>query len=315
MVNNEWDDILYWEDYEPFRKLTQELDRKYYTYGMTSTTHPHQYDCWQKERDAYYKHTIPNKEEFIRRFQYYEHHGKPQWVEGHHKTMNEITEEELLRSFYKVSKENGIHHVEISEKARLGWAAQHLSHYAEKICETTNKEHKIMEMTVGAGVGTNAIVRSITDKMFYIGVDIDFLCAKNADAIGRYYGKNAIGICSSLWNLPFSDNLFDVVCSHFGFDECREIPTILKEAVRVLKPGGRFISVSRHNIWLRRHEIFEKYDIGEKEALELMRKARLYTDFEQFDALAGEMGLVKIDYIPYENWYLVEYIYADNSKN
>ena len=315
MVDNEWDDILYWEDYEPFRKLTQELDRKYYTYGMTSTTHPHQYDCWQKERDAYYKHTIPNKEEFIRRFQYYEHHGKPQWVEGHHKTMNEITEEELLRSFYKVSKENGIHHVEISEKARLGWAAQHLSHYAEKICETTNKEHKIMEMTVGAGVGTNAIVRSITDKMFYIGVDIDFLCAKNADAIGRYYGKNAIGICSSLWNLPFSDNLFDVVCSHFGFDECREIPTILKEAVRVLKPGGRFISVSRHNIWLRRHEIFEKYDIGEKEALELMRKARLYTDFEQFDALAGEMGLVKIDYIPYENWYLVEYIYADNSKN
>ena len=38
-----------------------------------------------------------------------------------------------------------------------------------------------------------------------------------------------------------------------------------------------------------------------------MRKARLYTDFEQFDALAGEAGLVKVDYIPFENWYLVEY--------
>ncbi len=82
--------------------------------------------------------------------------------------------------------------------------------------------------------------------------------------------------------MPFSDNLFDVVCSHFGFDECREIPTILKEAARVLKPGGRFVSVSRHNAWLRRHDIFEKYDIGENEALKLMRKVRLYTDFEHF---------------------------------
>ena len=212
-----------------------------------------------------------------------------------------------MDSFRHVTKENGTRHVEVSEKARQGWAAQHLALYAEKVCSATDKEHKIMEMTVGAGVGTNAIVRSMTEDMFYMGVDIDFVCAKNADAIGRYYGKNAIGICSSLWNLPFSDNLFDVVCSHFGFDECREIPTILKEAVRVLKPGGRFVSVSRHNIWLRRHEIFENYDIGEKEAMELMRKARLYTDFEQLDALAMEMGLVKTDYIPFENWYLVEY--------
>ncbi len=176
-----------------------------------------------------------------------------------------------MDSFRHVTKENSICHVEVSERARLGWAAQHLAPYAEKVCSATSEEHKIMEMTVGCGVGTNAI-----------------------------------GICASLWNLPFSDNLFDVVCSHFGFDECRELPTILKEAVRVLKPGGRFVSVSRHNIWLRRHEIFESYDIGENEALELMRKVRLYTDFEQLDALAGEMGLVKTDYIPYENWYLVE---------
>ncbi len=302
MVNNEWDDILYWENYEPFQRLIQELDRKY------DTNNPAQYDKWREERDIFYRQTIPDKENFVQRFQAYALHGKPHWIEGHHRTMNEITEEALLHSFRNISKENGIFHVELSEKARKGWAAQHLSHYAEKICSAVNDKHKIMEMTVGAGVGTNAIVRSMTDEMFYMGVDIDFLCAKNADAIGRYYGKNAIGICSSLWNLPFSDNLFDVVCSHFGFDECREIPTILKEAVRVLKPGGKFVSVSRHNIWLRRHGIFEKYDIDESEAMELMNQARLYTDFEHFDTLAVEAGLAKVDYIPFENWYLVEYV-------
>lgn len=300
MVNNEWDDILFWENYKPCYEMLQELERKY-------GDDPANWERWHREHYDFYKQTIPNKEEFIRRFEYYELHGKPHWIEGHHRTMNELTKEELLDSIRHVTKENGEYHVEVLEKARQGWAAQHLAPYAEKVCSATSEEHKIMEMTVGAGVGTNAIVRSMTDKMFYAGVDIDFYCAKNADAIGRYYGKNAIGICASLWNLPFSDNLFDVVCSHFGFDECREIPTILKEAVRVLKPGGRFVSVSRHNIWLRRHEIFESYDIGENEALELMRKARLYTDFEQLDALAGKMGLVKVDYIPFENWYLVEY--------
>ena len=300
MVNNEWDDILFWENYKPCYEMLQELERKY-------GGDPANWESWHREHCAFYKQTIPNKEEFIRRFQYYELHGKPPWIEGHHRTMNELTREELLDSFRHVTKENGAFHVEVSEKARQGWAARHLAPYAKKVCSATSEEHKIMEMTVGAGVGTNAIVRSMTDKMFYAGVDIDFICAKNADAIGRYYEKNAIGICASLWNLPFSDNLFDVVCSHFGFDECREIPTILKEAIRVLKPGGKFVSVSRHNAWLRRHEIFESYDIGENEALELMRKVRLYADFEQFDALAIEAGLVRTDYIPYENWYLVEY--------
>lgn len=42
-----------------------------------------------------------------------------------------------------------------------------------------------------------------------------------------------------------------------------ENPTILKEAARVLKPGGRFVSVSRHTAWLRRHDIFEKYGVNE----------------------------------------------------
>ena len=121
--------------------------------------------------------------------------------------------------------------------------------------------HLIMEMTVGAGVGTNAIVRSMTSETYYVGVDIDFVCAKNADVIGRFYRKNALGMCASLWHLPFANDTFDVVCSHFGLDECREISTILDEASRVLKTGGKLVLVSRHNAWLRRSTIFEKYDI------------------------------------------------------
>ena len=300
MVGNEWDEILYWEDYTPFAQFIGEINQKY------NCADSLQFQQWCEERDAFYRRTIPTKEEFVRRFQWYAHHGKPHWIEGHHKLINELTEEELLRSYYYASETNGIDRVSVAEKARLGWAAQHLAYYTEIVCANAIP-YRIMEMTVGAGVGTNAIVRSMTDTMYYVGVDIDFLCAKNADVIGRYYGKNALGICASLWNLPFADGIFDVVCSRFGLDECREIDTILDEAARVLKTGGKLILVSRNNGWLRRHAIFKKYGIDEMQAHSLMRQVRLYADFEQLDTLITERGFLKTDYVPFEKWYVVEY--------
>ncbi len=301
MIGNEWDDILYWEDYEPFAQFICDLDRKY------DCKIPLEYEQWCQERDAFYRRTIPTKEDFVGRFERYARLGKPHWVDGHHKLINELTEEDLLQSYRFASDENGVERVAVAEKARLGWASEHLPLYAEKVCAVTAKPHHIMEMTVGAGVGTNAIVRSMTNEMYYIGVDIDFICAKNADVIGRYYHKNALGIDASLWHLPFADGMFDVVCSHFGLDECREIGAILDEASRVLKPGGKLVLVSRHTAWIRRHAIFEKYDIGEEQALELMRQARLYAYFEQLDSLVTERGFLKVDYVPFEKWYVVEY--------
>lgn len=301
MVGNEWDEILYWEDYEPFARFERELDLRY------DINNPVECEKRREERDAFYRRTIPTKEEFIKRFEQYALYGKAQWVKGRHRLINEFTEEELMNSFRFASDENGATRVEMAEHARLGWAANHLPYYAQKVCDAHSKPHRIMEMTVGAGVGTNAIVRSMTSDMYYIGVDIDFVCAKNADAIGRVYRKNALGLCASLWHLPFEDELFDVVCSHFGLDECREIPTILDEAARVLKTGGKLVLVSRHNAWLRRQAIFEKYDIDETQALNLMRHVRLYADFEQLDALISERGFIKTDYMPFEKWYVVEY--------
>ncbi len=301
MVGNEWDDILYWEDYEVFEQFIFSLDRKY------DYNNPLEYEQWHQDLDGFYHRTIPTKEDFVERFERYAHLGKPHWVNGHHKLINEITNTNLLESFHFISDENGAERVALAEKARLGWASQHLMNYSNKVCAVTDKPHYIMEMTVGAGVGTNAIVRSMTSEMYYIGVDIDFVCAKNSDAIGRFYHKNALGVCASLWHLPFANDMFDVVCSHFGLDECREIETIIDEATRVLKVGGKLVLVSRHNAWLRRNAIFEKYDISKEQALELMRQVRLYADFEQLDSLVAKKGFLKTDYISFKKWYVVEY--------
>lgn len=301
MIGNEWDDILYWEDYEIFAQFISDLDRKY------DCENPFEYEQWCQELDAFYRHTIPTKEDFIKRFERYTLLGKPQWINGHHKLINELTSRDLLKSYRFATDKNGAERVAIAEKARISWASQHLPYYADKVCAVTNKPLLIMEMTVGAGVGTNAIVRSMTSETYYVGVDIDFVCAKNADVIGRFYHKNALGMCASLWHLPFANDTFDVVCSHFGLDECREISTILDEASRVLKAGGKLVLVSRHNAWLRRRTIFEKYDIDKSAALDLMRQVRLYADFEQLDSLVTERGFSKTDYVPFKKWYVVEY--------
>ena len=92
MVGNEWDDILYWEDYETFKRFIDGIDHKY------DCTDLLQYEAWCKERDAFYHRTIPTKEEFIRRFERYALVGKPYWIDGHHKLINELTTEDLLRS-------------------------------------------------------------------------------------------------------------------------------------------------------------------------------------------------------------------------
>ena len=44
-------------------------------------------------------------------------------------------------------------------------------------------------------------------------------------------------------SLPFDDATFDVVCTRFSAHHWRNLPQALKEAARVLTPGGRFIVI------------------------------------------------------------------------
>jgi len=47
--------------------------------------------------------------------------------------------------------------------------------------------------------------------------------------------------CNSAENLPFKDNYFDYYTISFGIRNVSDINKTLKEAFRVLKPGGRFL--------------------------------------------------------------------------
>lgn len=80
--------------------------------------------------------------------------------------------------------------------------------------------------------------------------------------------------------MPFENELFDVVCTHYGLDESGELPTTLSQIARVLKKNGKFIGVCRTTAYDRHRKFFEFFNVGEEEARTLLDKSRLYSGFD-----------------------------------
>lgn len=69
---------------------------------------------------------------------------------------------------------------------------------------------------------------------------------------------NISWVCGNAEELPFEDETFSAFTIAFGIRNCTHIDKVLKEAYRVLKPGGRFLCLefSRVNHPLLRRWIF-----------------------------------------------------------
>jgi len=67
--------------------------------------------------------------------------------------------------------------------------------------------------------------------------------------------NNVKWFCSSAENLPFKKNYFDYYTISFGIRNVGNLDIALKEAYRVLKPGGRFLCLEFSKV---RNEILDK---------------------------------------------------------
>lgn len=286
-------EVLYWNEIPLLRET---FDRLLDQYRPNAQNHA----AYEKARDEFYKSTILGKEDFHKRIDNYKRNGRPVWVSGGSEYFAEISPEQMAKAFRYVQKERGR---ELAERPRGKWAEP----YAEKVLGDTPQ--RILELTVGAGSGTGAVASKMREQDTMVGVDIDFICAKNADAIGRYYKANLLGICCNLWQLPFSNESFSVICCQNGLNECREVPTILQEAARVLMPGGKMVMTLGANGYEKYRSLFELFEIGEEEGMMYLREARLYSTPEEIDNIMKPLGMVKSDDRSLENGgHLVEFI-------
>lgn len=274
MILNALDEVLFWEDISVLKGLYTKMLQKYY---------PHDFEQFYLEKDVFLKQYIPDKETFISKLIHYSKYGSAIWVSGRNGLSDDIDSNSMVKAIkYSSRVENG------RKKALQAsrWQKSNpdfWTFYSNNIFH--DKAHHILELTVGAGGGTNAVMMNMRENDYYMGVDIDFICAKNADALAKYYKVNGLGIATSLWKLPFDNEMFTSVCSNAGLEECREIPTILAEAARVLAPKGRIIIHCLRREKSPWYPYFKKYGFTPIETKEWLCKVRLFSDVDQIKEL------------------------------
>lgn len=279
MILNALDEVLFWDDIETLKEFSKQNNERFY---------PHDFESHRKNAELFFKSVIPDKAEFVRRLERYEEAGKPLWISGRNELSDDIDTDAMLKAISVSSKiSNGEQKANKSSK----WQEHNPSFwkfYSDNVLYL--KENRILELTIGAGGGTNAVMKNMKDTDYYMGVDIDFVCAKNADALAKYYNINGLGIATSLWKLPFDDATFTSVCSNAGLEECREIPTIIDEAYRVLLPGGKIILHCLNTNKMQSHTRFEQYGFSEEEMIYWLKRVRLYSDAEIVEELLSASG-------------------------
>jgi len=291
MVVNELVEVLFWSNIQEYIEFEKENVAKYL---------PDNENEYFRQRNNFLLDRIKTKENFIDLIEYYSINGKADW-HGRNDVQNctTILHSDIVNAFKYGTYERGGELFLRHKNASNTWAV-HLDDYGKTVNNRDNID--ILELTIGAGVGTYAVLNSILPSNRMISVDIDFVCVRNADGLAKYFevDDRVCGLNANFWNLPLADSIFDTVCTHYGLDESREVPKTLNEVSRVLKDGGRFIVIARGNAYIRHKNIWDLFNIAEKEAPLLLQKARMYSGFDGLVEFANENGMKLIEHKIYD---------------
>ena len=102
-------------------------------------------------------------------------------------------------------------------------------------------------LDLGAGTGDLALLagRAIGGQAKVIGIDFAFEMLRLADAKRRAdpQGHKTAFLQGTALSSPFKDRAFDAALTAFVLRNITDLPLFFAEAQRVLKPGGRFVSL------------------------------------------------------------------------
>jgi len=103
-----------------------------------------------------------------------------------------------------------------------------------------SKNQKLIDVACGTGDIAKLFLKSVNNDAHITCVDPNKgMITKGKEKLKNY--KNLNWLISSAENLPIIDNEFDFYSISFGLRNTKDLNKTLKEAHRVLKPGGRFL--------------------------------------------------------------------------
>ena len=148
--------------------------------------------------------------------------------------------------------------------------------------------------------GGDVCVCDINDEMLDVGRD---------RAIDRGILKGVEWINGDAENLPVPDNSFDAYTTAFCIRNVTHVESALKEARRVLKPGGRFMCLEFSHVALPLLEkVYDTYSFNilpwlgkvvaddEESYRYLAESIRRFPDQETFAAMITDAGLEQVKY-------------------
>jgi len=129
--------------------------------------------------------------------------------------------------------------------------------WKKKFMDWLNPQKKTKLIDVASGTGD--ITKLYLNKIDYDG--LAYCVDENSEMLNlnkiKFKGNNTVKwFCNNAENLPFENNYFDYYTISFGIRNFNNISAALKEAFRVLKPGGRFLCLEFSKV---ENEVLNKF--------------------------------------------------------
>ena len=123
------------------------------------------------------------------------------------------------------------------------------------LCLNPQKNTKLIDVASGTGDIAKIFLEEVNYKSYVFCVDENKKML-NISEKKFYKNSNIKWFCNDAEKLPFKDNYFDYYTISFGIRNINNINNALKEAYRVLKPGGRFLCLEFSKV---NNEILDKF--------------------------------------------------------
>jgi ubiquinone/menaquinone biosynthesis C-methylase UbiE len=115
--------------------------------------------------------------------------------------------------------------------------APYAADLAARLCDLA--EGRLLEVAAGTGVATRALAAAVPERVAITATDLNAPMLEFAAA--RLQGRKVSWQQADALALPFGDGEFDAVACQFGVMFFPDKTAAFREAMRVLRPGGRFV--------------------------------------------------------------------------